>query len=147
MATWEKLADDLKTDKTLAALVEGQIEAIIDLLMLTIHADKTVAFMEQAELDHLLHELPWIQDKRALIDAHIEAVVKEIKDLEGEEGYRAFIEGRAAALPSGEVRQKAYQMVLALVDADMEVHPQEKMVLEWLAEGLGIPESERVTLG
>lgn len=147
MTTWQKLADELKTDPALAKLEEAQVKAIIDVLMLTMHSDETVAFMEEAELEHLLHELPWIQDKQDVIDAHIEASVKKIKAIEGEEGYRTFVNECAELLPDAEVKEKTYQMVVALAGADMEVHPKERKVLDWLAASLGIPENKRAVLG
>ncbi len=146
MATWQQLADELKTDPVLTKLDEEHVEAIIDVLLLTMHADEKVAFMEEAEFEHLLHELPWMQDKQEKIHAHIEATTGKIKTIENESDFRALADNAAKVLVEESVREKAYHMAVALAGADMELHPEEHRVLTWLAECFEIPETKRAIL-
>ena len=142
MIPWQKLANELKTDPTLKDISEEQIEATIDVLLLTIYADKKVAFMEEAELEHMLNELPWIKDKEEKVDLYVKATTERIKELDNAE-LRAMAEAAAKKLDEPQVRQKVYEMAVTLAGADMEVSAEEKEVLGWLAECFEIPEDKR----
>ena len=54
--SWKKLTDQLRTDDALAHIDAAGVEAVVDVLTLTLYADHDVGFMEKMELDHLLHE-------------------------------------------------------------------------------------------
>ncbi len=143
MATWQQLADELKTDPVLEKLDEKQVESLIDVLMLVMHADEKVAFMEEAEFDHLIYELPWVESKHDKIEAHIKTTRTRLGSVDGEADYRKLVSDATKLLVSPDVRVKTYRMAVTLAEADMELHPDEHKVLTWLAEDFGIPEAQR----
>ena len=147
MATWHQLADDLKTDAALADLDEGQIEAVIDVLVLTMHADEVVGFMEEAELEHMLFELPWMADKESKVDAFVKAATARARGVQDEAAFRAIADQVAARLPDEAVRAKVYLMAVTLANVDMQIHSGEHEALTWLADAFEIPESDRAILG
>jgi hypothetical protein len=146
MIPWQKLANELKTDPTLKGLTEEQIEAVIDVLLLTIHADKQVAFMEEAEFEHMLYELPWIKDKEEKVEAYVKTATERIKELEDSAAFRAAAESAATKLVEQTVRDKVYEMASTLAGVDMEVNVEEQEILNVLAECLEIPEDKRTPL-
>lgn len=146
MIPWQKLANELKTDPTLKDLSEEQIEAVIDVLLLTIHADKQVAFMEEAEFEHMIYELPWIKDKEEKIEAYVKTATERIKALEDDAAFRAAAESAASKLKDQIVRDKVYEMAVTLAGVDMEVNVDEQEALNVLAECLEIPEDKRAPL-
>lgn len=143
MATWQQLADDLKTDPALAGLGEEQIKAVVDVLVFTIHADEVAGFMEEAELEHQLFELPWMADKEAKVEAFVHDATERAKGATDEGPYREVVSAAAELLGDAAVRGKVYQMALTLANADMQIHPEEHKALTWLAEAFEIPEHER----
>lgn len=143
MIPWQQLANELRTDPKLKDISEEQAEAIIDVLLLTIHADKKVAFMEEAEFEHMIYELPWFKSKEQHIDDYVKVATERIKALEDEASFRAAAEEAASKLDDQNVREKVYEMAVTLAGADMEVNPEELAVLGWLAECFEIPEDKR----
>lgn len=141
--SWRKIADELKTDPVLAKLEDSQVRAVLDVLLLVMQADDTVGFMEEAELEHLIDELPWHAEKDEALRAHIESSRGRLESIEDDAGYRAVAEEAAKELTDADVRRKAYDMAVTLAEADMEMHPDEHKVLTWVAEVFEIPESER----
>ncbi len=143
---WQKLANDLMTDPALKALTVEQVKAVIDVLILTIQADKKVSFMEEAELEHMLAELPWFKDKEARLETYIKEVTERISTIEDEAGFREVAQSAASKLSEQDAREKVYHMAVALAGADMEIHPTESQMLTWLAESFEIPETKRAIL-
>jgi hypothetical protein len=148
MESWHKLANEMKTDPALKHLSEKQVEAVVDVLLLTIHADQQVSFMEEAELEHMLAELPWTTDKDVRMPAYIRDATQRIEQLasEGRERLRTVAEASAAALVDPAVRQKIYDMAADLAGVDVTVNDMERDVLGWLADCFEIPESSRAVL-
>ncbi len=147
MATWQQMADDLKTDPALATLTEDQIEAVIDILVLTIHVDEMVGFMEEAELEHMLFELPWMVDKEAKVEAFVKGATEKAQGVKSESEYHAIVDRAAEKLTDPAVREKVYAMALTLANVDMTITESEHKVLVWLANAMQIPESQRAILG
>jgi len=116
MEPWHKLANEMKTDPVLKHLTEKQVEAVVDVLLLTIHADQQVSFMEEAELEHLLAELPWSADKDERMPQYIHESTQRIQALaaESRERLRTVAEASATALVAPEVRDKVYRMATEL---------------------------------
>lgn len=148
MESWQKLANEMKTDPALKHLSEKQVEAVVDVLLLTIHADQQVSFMEEAELDHMLGELPWSTDKETRMPEYIREATQRLQALaaEGRERLRTVAESSAAALVDPQVREKVYHMATDLAGVDVAVNDMERDVLTWLADCFEIPESKRVVL-
>jgi hypothetical protein len=143
MTTWQQMADDLKTDPVLANLKADQIEAVISILVLTVYADEVAGFMEEAELEHMLYELPWMEDKEARAEAFVKEVTDKAKGVSDEAGFRAIADAAASKLKDPVVREKAYTMAYNLACIDMNVNKAEHLALEWLADALEIPEGKR----
>lgn len=146
MIPWQKLANELKTDPTLKNLSEEQIEAVIDVLLLTIHADKQVAFMEEAEFEHMIQELPWFKNKEEKLEDYVKTATERIKALDDNAAFRSATEDAATKLEDQTVRDKVYEMAVTLAGVDMEVNVEEQEVLRTLAECLEIPEDKRAPL-
>lgn len=138
MIPWHKLANEMKTDPSLKDLTEEKIEAVIDILLLTIHADKQVAFMEETEFEHMLNELPWFVGKEERVDSYVKIATDRIKSLKDLEAFREAAEAAASKLDDQDVRKKVYEMSMTLAGADMEVNKAEQEVLEVLAGCLKI---------
>ncbi len=147
MATWQQLADDLKTDPSLTDLGEEQIKAVIDVLVFTMHADEVAGFMEEMELEHQLFELPWMKDKEAKVEAFVHDATERAKGVGDEAGFRAVVDTAAGLLTEKMVREKIYLMAVTLANADMQIHSEEHQALTWLADAFEIPEHERAILG
>jgi hypothetical protein len=148
MESWQRLANEVKTDPALRHLTEKQVEAVVDVLLLTIHADQQVSFMEEAELEHMLAELPWSADKDERMPTYIREATQRLQALaaEGRERLRTVAESSAAALVDEKVREKVYRMAAELAGIDVAVNDMERDVLTWLADCFEIPESRRVVL-
>jgi hypothetical protein len=134
MSMWEKLSDSLCNDSKLGALGEAQVEIIIEVLACMVHADGQVAFMERAKFRGQLLTLPWVADKAAIGDAHLEAAVDAARQTDfGELSARA-----GGLLTDGSVRDKVYRMALAMAWADSELHDRESALLADLATAFEI---------
>ena len=145
MTTWHQLADELKTDEALAGLDQAGVEALLDILLVTIHADQDVGFMEQAEFEQMIFELPWLEQKHDVVERRIKATRERLRTLRGDDDLRQLLSEAAAKLEAAPVRAKAYSMAVTLAQADMDVNAAEKKVLGWLADLWGIPPKERTT--
>ena len=145
MASWQELADELKTDPILKDLSEAQVEAVIDVLVLAVHSKGSKSFMEEAELEHMLFELPWIKDKEDKVEAHIKEQSAKVEAAESDDALRDFAKAAATELEGSEVREKVYTMATTLAGADMEIHPAEQKVLNMIADEFEIRQELRST--
>ena len=138
MTTWQQLADNLKTDSTLTDLTNGQVEAIIDVLTLIIHADEHVGFMEEMEFDQLLMELPWLEDKAGKVEAWRESATDKAEAVDGEEEFMEIATSAAAELDDDEVRERVFTMAAGLCSSDGNICPDESEALHWLGRAFGL---------
>ena len=147
MASWQQLADDLKTDPALTNLTTEQIGAVIDVLILTIHADEEVGFMEEMELEHQLFELPWMADKEVKVAAFIKQATAKAESVKSEDDFRKIISVAAARLTEPAVREKVFSMAVSLANIDYDINQAEHLTLLWLAEALEIADPKRLING
>lgn len=141
MGFFKDIADLMIKDDSLRDLDRSQCEAIIDAMVLLAYADGEETVLERAEVDHLLHELPW-----ALHEGHAAEKYKAERDAEmkaaveaGALDARAYAEEIAKRLEGAELRKKALRMASAIAYANWDAGDHEFDMLMVLADALDIP--------
>ena len=127
MGFFKDIADLMIKDDSLRDLDRSQCEAIIDAMVLLAYADGEETVLERAEVDHLLHELPW-----ALHEGHAAEKYKAERDAEmkaaveaGALDARAYAEDIAKRLEGAELRKKALRMASAIAYANWDAGDHE----------------------
>ena len=133
MLTWQKLADDLKTDSVLDNLTDAQAESIIYVLSVTLHIDNRVAFMEKIEFDDLLLEIPWSPDKQAKVETFLKLAHEKVQTANDDE-IKTIFKTASQHITDPAIREKVYTMSAILAWSDAELHHTESQGLIWLAQ-------------
>ena len=141
MGFFKDIADLMVKDDSLRDLDRTQCEAIIDAMVLLAYADGEETVLERAEVDHLLHELPW-----ALHEGHAAEKYKAKRDAEmkaavesGELDAHAYAKEIASRLDGVELRKKALRMAAAVAYVNWEAGDPEHDALMVLADAFDIP--------
>jgi len=116
---------------------QQQREALLDVLVWTMFADRHIAAPEQAEIQREARDLPWESGRS--IDLYIDSAVRRARDVLGrapaEEAYLADI---AARLEDSAARSRAYEACRELAGADGELAPAEMDLLERVRVSFGL---------
>lgn len=142
MSFWREIADKLGKDELLKTLNQSQCEAIIDALNLLVYADGEESLLERAELEHLLHDLPWVLsegDKVASYRAESATRHKQAA-ARGKQGLLEAAQEIAARLEGVKLRKKALKMAAAVAYADWNAGKHEHDALLALARAFEIPD-------
>lgn len=148
ITSWEQAARDLLSNPILQGLPDEQVEAIIDVLTLTIHADQNVSPVEVAGFNHLFFDLPWLEDRDGLVREHIPVAVKKAMAA-GEGGTeRALADEVASTLEDGGalLKEKVFLMASILASVDMRLKEGENKVLRVVGEAFGLDDHKRAEL-
>lgn len=143
MTSWQQIADNFKTDAVLAGLTQDQTGAVIDILALTLYADGHAGFMQEMELDRLLLELPWINDKsdrvataRAIAEASAPGAAGDSA------AFQASVQRAGALLTDEAVRGRVFVMAAGLCAMDGDVDTHEGQALAWLGQAFGFDQAK-----
>lgn len=143
MTSWQQIADNFKTDATLEGLSKEQTGAVIDILALTLYADGHAGFMQEMELDRLLLELPWINDKsdrvstaRAIAEASAPGVAGD------SDAFKTSVQRAGGLLTDEAVRSRVFVMAAGLCAMDGDVDANEGQALTWLGEAFGFDQGK-----
>lgn len=143
MTSWQQIADNFKTDATLEGLSKEQTGAVIDILALTLYADGHAGFMQEMELDRLLLELPWINDKsdrvstaRAIAEASAPGVAGD------SDAFKTSVQRAGGLLTDEAVRGRVFVMAAGLCAMDGDVDTNEGQALTWLGEAFGFDQGK-----
>ncbi len=142
MAFWRDIADKLgKKDDLLQSLDQSQCEAIIDALNLLVYADGQETVLERAELEHMLHELPWALSDGKKAAEYLATSAREIKEASahGKEGLARVAADIATRLKGAKLRKRTLKMAAAVAYADWNAGDLEHFALLTLAEAFEIP--------
>lgn len=148
ISSWEQRARDLLSDPRLQGLPSEHVEAIIDVLTLTIHADQNVSPVEVAGFNHLFFDLPWLEDQHELVREHIPVSVKKAIAA-GEAGTECELAADAAARLEGggtSLKEKVFLMASILASVDMKLKEGENKVLCTVGDAFGLEEQRRVEI-
>lgn len=141
MGFFKDIADLMVKDDSLRDLDRSQCEAIIDAMVFLAYADGEETVLERAELDHLLHELPWaLHEGHAAEDYKAEraAAIKASIDA-GEFNARDVANSIAERLEGTDLRKKALKMAAAVAYANWDAGEHEDAALMLLADAFDIP--------
>ena len=136
MLSWDKLVDTHRTDGLFADHSDEQVEAVIRVLAHTVYADERASFMEEVELEHMLQQLPWGDEKQDLIKEVTRAVAETPRG-ERQEAFQLVARGAAERLDQLS-RVTVFKMAVTLAWAEGEVHAAERTALTSLAEAFEI---------
>jgi uncharacterized tellurite resistance protein B-like protein len=142
MAFWRDIADKLgNKDDLLGSLDQSQCEAIIDALNLLVYADGQETVLERAELEHLIHELPWALSEGKKASAYLEQSAHKIKRASerGEQGLGEIAVEVADRIKGVKLRKRTLKMAAAVAYSDWHAGPLEHFALLTLAEAFEIP--------
>jgi hypothetical protein len=147
ITAWERMAKGIADDPELKGLTDAQIEAIIDVLALAIHADRSVSPVEVAGFNHLFFDLAWLEGRHQLVRDHVPGAAKRAVAAGADpEAARSLITAAASVISSGALREKVFEMAVSLASVDTKVKPEEREVLRALADGFGIDEGRRTAI-
>ena len=139
MTKWQSLAEDLGEDDALVDLTDDQVEAMVDVLALIIHADETVAPIEVAGFNHLVFNMPWTKGRRERLEDAVKGAASRAREAGADEEARQEIAHAASPrLGGAPVRERVFRMAATLAGVDLEVNAAEVRALSWLAEALEI---------
>lgn len=142
MALWKEIADSInKHDEQLKSLTRQECEAIIDALNLLVYADGTESVLERAELENLLHDLPWVMAEGDLAREYLQksALCLSEATAKGKEAMARSAEGIAARLQGVKIRKRTLKMAAAIAHVDWHATDLERFALTSLAKAFEIP--------
>ncbi|MEZ4470250.1 MAG: TerB family tellurite resistance protein [bacterium] len=131
--TWDELADELGTDAALKSLDARGVQAVIDILALVVFADEKLSMLERSEFEDQIDSLPWLAGKDA------EPALERARAATTEDQWKAIVRQAAGPLRSAGVGEKVYRMAAQLAWADLNMHRNELVVLQLIADGMGVP--------
>jgi tellurite resistance protein len=141
--TWSEMAESMSNDPTLRGLSDEQVRAVIEALALTIHADNKVAPLEVAGFNHLLFDLPWLEDRHELLRSHVPRAAQKARAANDGLAGEVYAADIADRLGSQQVRERVFVMAASLAHVDMRIDPSENKALGWLIAAFGIDEPTR----
>ena len=149
VASWERLTRELVRDPSMQELTDDQVRAMIDVILLTMHADRRVSPLEVAGFTHLFFDLPWLQSREELVREHIPKAAERGAVAGDEAKGRALARDVAERLGGDRaLRERVFLMAASLAAADSAVEAGEKQALTWVADAFGIsPELMAEALG
>lgn len=116
---------------------QPQREALIDLLVWTMFADRHVALPEQAFIAEQADGLPW--DTTRPVELYIDKAVHRTRQVLGdEEGEAAYLDQIAARLADPELKRAALSACEELIGVDGDRAPAELAHLERVRVKLGV---------
>ena len=142
MALWKEIAESInKRDDLLKTLTRQECEAIIDALNLLVYADGTESVLERAELEQLLHELPWVMAEGEAAREYLKksALCLSEATAKGEASIDEAAQGIAARLQGVKIRKRTLKMAAAIAHVDWHATDIERFALTALASAFEIP--------
>lgn len=140
---WEQMASELVDDPEMKGLTDGQVGAVVDVLALTIHADRKVTPVEVAGFNHLFFDLDWLEGRHDLVRELVpKSAAKASVDGDRDQGL-ALARAAAEVLGSDSLKERVFVMAASLAAVDMKMTPAENEALGWVAEAFGIDEEQR----
>ncbi len=114
-------------------LSDQQKQALMDLLVLGMYADHNLASAEEACVTRLLDTFGFASDyeRQAFCD---EAFTRTRRHSDTPEAIRAYVTVLAATFPTGEVRQRVYDLLDGLLTSDEKVTSEESQLLAALRD-------------
>jgi len=126
----------------LTAADDAQKVAILEALLLAIHADGVVSPAEINRFDRIVGSLPWGVDRPVLI-AMIQGAQQRLARVKGPQGVMDFVAGIASRVTAPELREKVLYSMGVVAGADGTFHQFEKNLLGLVAVSFNIS-SERL---
>lgn len=122
------------------ANAQQQREAMIDLLLWTMYADKLLALPENDRIDELSAEMEW--DSPTPASQYLQVAVSRIRDvLEDPEKAAAEMDSIYERLGSDEMRRNAYTACRDLAKVDGEVSDEEQSFLNAIKQRFHLAET------
>lgn len=142
MALWKELAKSItRNDELLESLSRQECEAIIDALNLLVYADGNESVLERAELEHLLHTIPWVMAEGDLARDYLQKSASCLSEAtaRGEASIRQAAQGIADRIQGVKLRKRTLKMAAAIAHVDWHATEVERFALTALAEAFEIP--------
>lgn len=136
--TWHQMAEGMSNEPALQDLADDQVQAIVEALAFTIHADNKVAPLEVAGFNHLLFDLPWLEMRHDLIREHVPLAAQKARATQVEIAGKAHAEDIAQRLESPAVMEHVFIMAASLAQVDLKLDPAENLALARLGDAFGI---------
>ncbi len=141
MTFWKDIAEHITKDDLLKNLTQQECEAVIDALNLLVYADGQETVLERAELENLIHDLPWVISEGNKADAYLKE--SALLSLGISQNGKSFVKERAfdiaTRLQGAKLRKRTLKMAAAVAYADWNAGEQERFTLLTLAEAFEIP--------
>lgn len=132
---------DLLNDIGRKADAQQQREAMIDLLLWTMYADKLLALPEADRIDEVSAEMEW--ESATPATQYLQVAVARIRDvLESEEKAAAEMDSIYERLGSDEMRRSAYEACLDLAKVDGEMADEELAFLNTVKQRFHLAETQ-----
>ena len=123
------LFGSLSTDKS----EQTQKEAIVELLIMTMYADKTLKIEEEEAIRRYIETLDWKSPMSVEYYLGI-AIAKVRKALESPEKIRCFLEDISDRVKTVELKKQVLQICMNLTISDSEVSTEEKEFLQLVSQ-------------
>jgi len=116
---------------------QPQREALLDLLVWVMFADRHVAAPEQAQIQRVAQDLPW--EGYQSVYLYLDAAVRRARDaLANTTTAERYLDDIAARLGDTPAMKKAYQASRDVAGADGEIAPAEQALLERVRARFGL---------
>lgn len=124
-----------------AAMTQPQREAMVDLLLWTMYADRVLSLPENERIDQMQSELSW--ESVTPFAQYLSTSIARVREvLTDEEKADALMDGVYARLDSDAVRRKAYEAARQLAQSDGEIAEEEALFLERVRARFALGESD-----
>lgn len=123
------LFGDLSTDKS----EQSQKEAIVELLIMTMYADKTLKIEEDEAIKSYIETLEWKSPMSVEYYLGI-AIAKVRKALESPEKIHCFLEDISDRVKTVELKKQVLQICINLTMSDSEVSTEEREFLQLVSQ-------------
>lgn len=119
------------------SVTQPQREALIDLLLLTMYADRKIAVTENEQIDQVPEELSW--DSVTPFPLYVNTALARIRDgLSDPQVVEALLDDIYERLGSEAMRRRAYDACNELAGADGQVAEAEARFLERIRTRFGL---------
>ena len=123
------LFGDLSTDKS----EQSQKEAIVELLIMTMYADKTLKIEEDEAIKRYIETLEWKSPMS--VEYYLGIVTAKVrKALESPEKIHCFLEDISDRVKTVELKKQVLQICINLTMSDSEVSTEEREFLQLVSQ-------------
>ena len=116
---------------------QPQREALLDLMVWVMFADRHIAAPEQAQVQRVARDLPW--EGYQSVDLYLDAAVRRARDaLANAPTAERYLDDIAARLGDAAMMTRAYQACREVAGADGDIAPAEQALLEQVQRRFGL---------